>query len=471
MSLAKNIARNTAWQIIGKILGTLLGLATVALMTRYLGKEGFGYYTTAISYLQFFGVFIDFGLQMATTQLLSRPGADEGKIFGNMMAARLISAVVFLGGGAALVWVLPYAVEIKLGVLLSTASFFFITMQSVVVGLYQRRMAMAEVAKAEVYSRIALLALILVGVWQNYGFYWIMGSISVGSFVSYIYLYLCADRHLKYKLQLDAPTLRTIWDTSWPLAITISLTLVYFRADTIVMSLTRPIADVGIYGAAYKVLEILIQFPYMFLGVVLPLLTQFFVSSREMFIKTIQKSFDFLSILAVPMVFATWVLAEKIIVFVAGADFIDSALPLRIVIVAAACIYFGALFGYAIVGAGLQKKMIGIYIFDAVFSIITYLIFIPTYSYVAASVLTVMTEAIILFGAFYVLRRETRVKVDLAVFAKALAASLAMSAVLLSLISQSLITLIIIGLIVYFAVLYLMRGFHADDLRQFLPSK
>ena len=59
MSTARAIAQNTAIQISGKAVSTLLGLAAIAMMTRYLGVEKFGWYITAIGFLQFVGIFSD----------------------------------------------------------------------------------------------------------------------------------------------------------------------------------------------------------------------------------------------------------------------------------------------------------------------------------------------------------------------------------------------------------------------------
>lgn len=464
MSLARKIARNTLWQVIGKVISTLVGLATVALMARYLGQKGFGYYTTIVAYLQFFGVLIDFGLQMSAAQLLSKPGADESKIFGNLIAVRLISAFVFLGAGTLLVFILPYPPIVKFGVAIASASFFFISLQSVLIGMFQKQMAMAEVAIAEIWGRLVLLAGIWLSVYFNLGFYPIIIAVSIGSFINFSYLFIKSKKYLAYRPRLDKAALKEIWDTSWPLAITISLTLVYFRADTIILSFVRPAEDVGIYGAAYKVLEILIQFPYLFLGLILPLLTQFYTVNRELFNKILQKSFDFMAIIAVPMVFATWMLAEKIMVFIAGADFAVAGGPLRILIVATAMIYFGALFGYAIVAAGLQKKMIGFYIFDAIFSLAAYLIFIPLYSYWAGATLTVATEAIIAFSAWHILRKHTGARIKIGILGKTVLSSLIMCAALYLLLSQSVFTLIIIGAVVYFLTLHLLKGYDRKEI-------
>jgi O-antigen/teichoic acid export membrane protein len=332
-------------------------------------------------------------------------------------------------------------------------------------------MAMAEVAIAEVWGRLALLAGVWISIRSDWGFYPIIAAVSLGSLVNFSILYFKSKKYVAYKWRLDREVLKEIWNTSWPLAITISLTLIYFRADTIVLSLVRSPEEVGIYGAAYKVLEILIQFPYLFLGLILPLLTEFFLTSRPLYDKIFHKAFDFLAIIAVPMVAATWLLSGKIMELVAGPDFIIAAAPLNILIIAAGLIYFGALAGYAIVAAGLQKKMIGFYIFDAVFSLTTYLIFIPLYGYFAAAILTVITETIIALSAFWILYRRLNLLPKLVVFLKSILAATIMCAVLWLLISQSLITLVFIGLIVYFVALHLLKGIDKEMIGELVKIK
>ena len=45
MSLSAKINRNSIIQLSCKFISLILGLVTVAIMTRYLGQEGFGFYT------------------------------------------------------------------------------------------------------------------------------------------------------------------------------------------------------------------------------------------------------------------------------------------------------------------------------------------------------------------------------------------------------------------------------------------
>jgi O-antigen/teichoic acid export membrane protein len=165
------------------------------------------------------------------------------------------------------------------------------------------------------------------------------------------------------------------------------------------------------------------------------------------------------------------ILGEKIMVFVAGPEFSVSGTLLKILIFAAALIYLGALFGYGIVAADLQKKMIKFYLIDALISLPLYFILIPIYTYWAAAYLTILTELIITASAFYILRKYTHIKLLLNVVNKAFIASLAMSLVLLLLINQGLITLIIIGFITYLWALYLLKGYSKNTLLEIVNIK
>jgi len=471
MSLISKIAKNTFYQIAGKVVGTILGLATIALITRYLGPEQFGFYTTAVAFLQFFGVLIDFGLQMVTAQMLSRPQADQAKIFGNILAIRLLSAVIFLGGAAVLIWFLPYPDEVKISASIVSLSFLAIAAQAVLVGLFQKSMAMAEVAIAEVWGRLLLFVGSALAVAFNLGLTAIVVAVVLGSITNAAMLWWQSRRYLHYQLRFDREIWREVWQISWPLAITISLTLVYFRADMIILSLSRSAAEVGIYGTAYKVLETLVQFPYLFLGLILPLLSEFYLVNRRLFEKILQKSFDFMAVIAAPMVLATWVLAEKIIALLSGNEFLAAADLMRVLIVAGAAIYCGSLFTYAIVAINEQKKMIPLYSLTAIIILIGYIVLIPRYGAMAAAILTVISEAMMMSFAGWMLFKTAKVKLSYRVLIKAIIAAAVMAICLAGLLSQNLLTLIVLGSLIYFTVLYLLKGYHKNDILEILRLK
>lgn len=471
MSLASQIAKNTIYQIIGKLLATILGLITVGLMTRYLGQAGFGYYTTIIAFMQLFGVLIDFGLQMTSAHLLAKAETDEQKVFNNIFTLRFFSALLFFGLAVIIVWFLPYPLIIKQGISIVSFSFFFVSLQSVLISVFQKNLAMGKIALAEVWGRVTLLVAVWLAVANQKDLLFLIAAVVLSNLVSFAILFFAACRYYPIRFKFDWRLWKKIWSMAWPLAMSIALSLIYFRADTIILSFSRPQNEVGIYGATYKVLEILIQFPYLFLGLILPLLSKFFIINKNLFHLIFQKVFDFLVILVLPMIFATLILGEKIMVFVAGKQFIVSGDILRVLIFAVGLIYLKALFGYTIAACELQKKMIKFYLIDAALSIILYLILIPRYSYWAAAHLTVMSELIAALSAFYILKKYIKLPLKLKIIIKAAAASLIMSAVLLPLINQHLLILVVIGLIIYFWALYLMKGISKKTVLELIKPK
>src|SRR5689334_15249734 len=89
MSRTAAIAKNTIVQTVGRTIGTVLGLLTLGVMTRYLGAAGYGAFTTVTSFLQFFGILVDFGLSLTTVAMLSEAGVDRDKVSSNIFTLRV----------------------------------------------------------------------------------------------------------------------------------------------------------------------------------------------------------------------------------------------------------------------------------------------------------------------------------------------------------------------------------------------
>ena len=97
MELKQKIAYNTVVQIIGKALSTLLGVISLAIMTRYLKTTGFGEYSTIINFVSFFAMSADLGLTLISAQMISNPNENQNKMLSNLFSLRLVSALLLLG--------------------------------------------------------------------------------------------------------------------------------------------------------------------------------------------------------------------------------------------------------------------------------------------------------------------------------------------------------------------------------------
>lgn len=472
MSLTRQVARNTIQQAVGKIIATILGVAAIALMTRYLGQTGFGQYTAIIAFLQFFGIMVDMGLTLITVQMISQPGADEEKIVGNMFALRFFSALIFLALAPLVAWLTPYPAIIKIGIALTTFHFFFISLTQVLIGLFQKHLSTGRAAVAEVIGRIFLLIGVGLAIYFSHGILWIMTAVILGSLANFLTGYFLAKKFVRVRFRFDWPVWQKILILAWPVGISIIFNLIYLKADTLILSFLRPANEVGLYGAPYRVLEILVTFPFMFVGLIMPPLTYHWAQQdKEKFKKIIQKAFDALSALAVPLVIGTYFLGRPIMVLVAGQDFVISGDILKILMLACGVIFLGVLFAHVIVVTNQQKKMIWGYLATAVIALIGYLIFIPKYSYWGAAWMTVASESMIALIAFIVAYKTTKIIPSFKIFFKAIFAGLIMAAPLYLLNDYNVLFLIILAFMVYLTVLYLIKGFDKKTILEIVRLK
>jgi len=472
MSLTRKIAHNALVQIVGKVFSTVIGLIAIGMIGRYLGQKGMGHYTTIMALLQFFGILVDMGLYIILIKKISEPEADTKRLVNNIFTLRLFSAIVFLGLAPLIVLFLPYPSIIKWGVALTAFSFLFITLNQVLIGLFQKNLRMDKVAIAEVLGRIVLLGVTFLAVILEKNLLFIMLAVVLGSLINFLVTFCFARKYVRIRLEFDFPIWKEVIQSSWPIALCIAFNLVYFKADTIILSLFKSQSEVGIYGAPYKVLEVLITFPAMFAGLMMPFLTKTYRErDRERFKKILRKSFDALVMVVLPMMVGTYFVAERIMLFIFGEEFRVSGTVLQILIIATGIIFIGNLFGNTVVAVNRQRQIIWAYAVIAILSLGGYLIFIPLYSYLGAAWMTVVSEFLITFASFYVVWRATRIGISLKLFFKSLLASIGMGVVLFLLGGQSLILMILVGILVYTLLLYLLKGFSKKLIREIISLK
>lgn len=470
MRLSTKIAYNTIIQIISKTVATVLGLVSVAIMTRYLGKIGFGEYTTIMTFLSFFGIVADLGLTLVTVQMISRPGVNENKIINNLFTLRFFSALIFLSLAPLTVLFFPYSPLIKIGIALTTFSFLFTALNQILVGIFQKNLRMDKVSIAEVVSRIFLIVFIILAARSNFGLVGMLLATIISGAISFILHFYYARRYVKIKFEFDKIIWKEILLKSWPLAITIFFNLIYLKADILILSIIKSQAEVGVYGAAYKVIDVLATLPFMFAGIILPILTfSWEGADKARFKSVLQKSFDFMIILAVPMVVGTQFLGDRIMTLVAGEEFSDSGPILRILILAAGIIFLSCILSHAIIAMDKQKKLIGIYIFTSLTSLLGYFIFIPKYSYFGAAWVTIYSEAVIFSAVVYYVWKHSSFLPNFMIGLKSVAASLLMLFVLkispsFLFTGYNFIILILLSAAVYFASLYLLKGISKKDI-------
>ncbi len=471
MSLARKVAQNTIIQFTGKIIGTVLALITVGLMMRYLGKQGFGEYTTIIGFLGTISIFADLGLYLVVTREISKEETNQTKFVNNALSIRLVSAIIVLTAAPFLALLFPYSVVIIWGIAIATLSFLFTSLNQVLIGIFQKHFRMDKVAIGEVSGRIVWLLGVIIVARLDLGLLVMIGAIVLSNFVNFLLVAIFANKYIKLRLEFDWDYWKKILKIAAPLALSVIFTLVHFKVDTVLLSVLKPAEEVGIYGAAYKVLEGLITFAAIFAGLLLPILSRYAFTHREKFIRAYRKGFDVLVVFLIPLIIGTLFFADPIMNLFGGGEFNSSAQVLKILIFAVGAIFLAHLFGNTVVAINQQKKMMWIYFSAAVIAIVLNLLLIPKYSYYGAAATTVLTETIVCLGTALTVYFSAKVAPEFKVFFKSLAASAVMVGVIMLMPQFYFMINIAIAALSYFIVLYLLKGFSKEAVFEIIRFK
>lgn len=470
MAVAKKIAYNVFFNATAKIISTALALVGIGFITRYLGTEGFGNYSTVLAFFSFFVAIADLGLYSIATREISRPHADEKKIMGNVFSLRIISSLIVLIITPAILLFLPYPYEVKLGIVLASTSFAFSVTYSVLNGIFQKNIAMDKVAIADVLGKIIQTGIIILAVKENLGFSVIVSSLLFYMVFNFVVVYLWSRKYLKFKLEFDFSYWKKFLRESLPMGASVAITFVYFKIDTIMLSVMRTSSDVGIYNAAYKVIENITFFPGMMIGLIFPLISRDIFHNRKSFQSVSDKTFKIFLILVVPLLIGTLFLAHGIINLIGGAQFLDATNTLRVLIFALGFIFFSNFFNNVLIAANLQKKLVWILAGCAVFNIVSNLIFIPIYSYNGAAVISVLTEFSVATATFYLTYKYVKYLPKPGNIPKILLSGLAMAFFLFISRGENFFISALGAAAVYFFFLWLTKAISNEEIRSIISK-
>jgi O-antigen/teichoic acid export membrane protein len=476
MSVTRALAWNTGVQLIGKIISTGFGIAIIGLLTRLLGQEGFGGYSTANAFLQVFALVIDLGLNVTLVALLGEHAGDtayEKRCSSAIFTLRVVMATICFGLVAPVVGLLsPYPWPLKLTILALCGSFFFPVVNQIVIGVEQRHLQMHTAAFAENIGRIVLLATLLIGNQLGWSPLTYMWAVTVAAGANFFMNFLVARRYASFAWNWDPAFWKQALQRSWPVGVSILFGLIYFKADTLILSLTRPQAEVGLYGTAYRVLEVLITVPFMYAGILLPLLSQAWAKKDQAsFGRLTARSFDVMMLLVCPLIAGTLVLGPELMALVAGPDFRASGDILKVLVFAIGVIYLNTVISHAVVALDAQRRMLPIYIGVALFTLAGYVWLIPTYGMWAAAWLTLTSETLVGIGSLWVTLRHTPIPFHPRISIAAIAASVIMGILVAQLSAFWAPIPIAVGAVVYFVCVYAFGGIPKDVLKEVLSNK
>lgn len=467
MRTVQRVVKNTGLFFFAQIVSSVLTFFFFAYASRYLGPESFGVLSFALALTGIFGILNDLGLGQVTIKEIAKDKSLTAKYFGNVAVIKIILSVITFGLTALTINLLGYpeqTIQVVYLLGLSVACQAFSGLFNSIPQAYEK---VEYSSFGQILNNGMMFAGALLVISQRFNIIGFAYVYLIVSAISLIYSFtVCIWKFAKPKIEIDWNFWKSTINEALPFGLASIFAMLLHWIDTVMLSMMQGDAVAGWYNAAYRVFFVLLLIPSSFNVAIFPVMSNYYISSKNALKLIFEKSFKYLTIIAIPMGVGGTLLADKIILLAFGEKYQPSAVAFKILIWSAVLIFMGTspsnLFNSTRRQA-LLAKIVGV---STVLNIFLNLLLIPRYSYVGAGIATGISMLLINVAAmFYVSKAEYKIPFSriFTLVLKAIFSSLVMGIFTVCFRNVNLFLLIIFSAIIYFITMYLIKAFDKED--------
>ena len=358
MANLRRVIGNTFISLLGQAITWCSTLLLTAAYGRFLGDAKFGELYFAITFVMLIGFPVDSGFNQQLTRDIAQEPGKALQYLSNTLLIKLVLWSVLYIAILLLCRYLGYTAEVQIlvticGITLlsgSIASTFgslhnaFERVVYPVVGTILEKgfTAAAGIVMLKLGFGVQVMAFVLLGgslinaTWQAYWFFRLVGT----------------------RISIDFEQIRDLLKTSIPFLIYGILGVIYYRLDTVMLSLMANTTVVGWYGAGYRIFDTLVFLPSLIISAIAyPIFSKLSLSHEEQLKLAIEKSLNFLLFCSMPIATLLIVAAPNIIGFLYHrAEFTPSAPVLQALAPGLVFLYANSVFASIIMSTRHKKE-------------------------------------------------------------------------------------------------------------------
>jgi len=398
-----------------------------------------------------------------------------GKYLGNVLGAKAVLGVVAYLAVVLVINVMGYPEVTKTMVYLSgivmLLDSFNVTFYAVFRGLHNLKYESIGVVAGEA----VIIAFGTVSLLLGAPLYFLILALMSGSIFNFCFssILLWKKTDIRPRLALDKSVLLVLFKIAYPFALAGIFVKVYSYLDSVLLSKMVGDTAVGFWSVAYKLTYAFQFIPMAFAAAAFPAMSAYFVSDKTMLRKTFERLFFYLAILAVPISFGIFSLAEPLVLKLYGASYAASILPLQVAIFAVIFIFLNYPVSSLLNATDRQMANTIILGVSMLINVVLNVILIPRLSFLGAAISVVISHSFLfILGLIFVGRVVAyNKKFIFSVLLKIVLSAGVMSAAIIYLRPYVYwIFLVPVGAVVYFGLLFLLRGMEWRDIRNIFKA-
>ncbi len=412
----RSVAKNSAAPMALSLFNKGIDFVFAAFYLRVLGPAQAGSYATAIATAGLFEIVANYGLNILLIREVSQDRRQAGRFLFNSSLLRLLTAAIALLPVAGYVWASGRGPNPLSGPELTAIGFLMVGMvfSGLTLGVsglfyvYEQAEVPAAMSTVTTLLKVGLgVAALLAG----FGF---VGLAAVSIVVNLITLLALLALALgRFELHgpwtLDRPLLVGMLRLGFPLMLIHLLQTVFISIDVLLLRQLLPDGErvVGYYNSAWKWFNALQIIPSYFTLALFPIISRAIKQDMDAARRMYRLALKLMLLLALPTSALFTFAAFPLIGLLGGQEFLpDGAIALRIIMWSIPFGWLNSVTNYVLIALGMERLQPRAFALAVGFNIVANVLLIPRYSYVAAAVITVLSEVVLLVVFATFLRRR-----------------------------------------------------------------
>jgi O-antigen/teichoic acid export membrane protein len=390
------LATNAGAMIGARYAVAALGWLGTIIMVRRLSVAEFGRFTFVFSLIGMVAVFTELGLGRMAIKGLVDDGRDKAAFAGTLVALRTCLGLVVYGLAVAFVVVAGYPPEVVRATLVAGVVLLLATPSHAIEVVFQVHLRMGTVALSRVVGQLAQLGLIAAIAVGGGGSVVLFAVPPVAGEVLILAWRVVTVRKLQtIRLNVDWAEWWVLLREAAPLAAGAIMVSFSYRLDSVMLSKLDTFDAVGVYGVAYKFVDIVHYLPSALMPPLLAVLVRAWPDDPRTFAHNFRRAFTALALLGTLVAVQFTVFARPVISLLYGSQYAEGAQAARIVVGAECVAAFSVLALTVLVAMGRNRLYPVAAVVGLVVNIALNLWLIPTRSYEGAAAATLVTNILV----------------------------------------------------------------------------
>ncbi len=356
----QTVAKNTVWLSISNYGGRLIKAGIVIYGARVLDAAGYGVFSYALTLAGFVSLFLDPGINSILIRETAKASEEERKaIFSTTLAIKTAFIAI---GVLMVIFIAPFfstlpgapALLPLVALILS-----FDTFRNFFAALMDAREKMEWDAATALVTNAAIT---VFGFWflavhptaRAFTAAYAIGT-GAGAVAALLVVFPYLLRSLKYfSTQRVLPILKA----AWPFAVIGALGVLLTNTDILIISWMRDAAEVGVYSAVIRIVQVIYIIPGIIQSATLPAFSRLAKSDDARFRGAFERTLGFIFLASVPLALGGAILGTQVMTLIFGAQYVTGGLALKVLMVSMMFDFPASVIAAAVFAYNHQKGLI-----------------------------------------------------------------------------------------------------------------